>query len=58
MSRPIPTVAVGDRVNHDGFGLGTVLSLRGQAEKAQAEIDFGSLGRKWLVLRFAPLDKL
>jgi DNA helicase-2/ATP-dependent DNA helicase PcrA len=32
--------------------------MRGAAEKAQAEIDFGTLGRKWLVLRFAPLDKL
>jgi DNA helicase-2/ATP-dependent DNA helicase PcrA len=35
-----------------------VIGLRGVAEKAQAEIDFGSLGAKWLVLRFAPLEKL
>ena len=39
-------------------GWGTVVALRGAAEKAQAEVDFGSLGTKWLVLRFAPLVKL
>ncbi|MFL6162912.1 MAG: DNA helicase PcrA [Jatrophihabitantaceae bacterium] len=58
LDKPVPRLAVGDRVNHDGFGMGTVIALRGVAEKAQAEIDFGSLGAKWLVLRFAPLEKL
>jgi DNA helicase-2/ATP-dependent DNA helicase PcrA len=58
LTKPIPSLQIGDRVSHDGFGLGTVVALRGAAEKAQAEIDFGTLGRKWLVLRFAPLDKL
>jgi DNA helicase-2/ATP-dependent DNA helicase PcrA len=56
--KPIPELAIGDRVSHDGFGLGTVVDLRGTQEKAQAEIDFGSLGRKWLMLRLAPLVKL
>jgi len=54
----MPNLQVGDRVSHDGFGMGTVVALRGAAEKAQAEVDFGSLGSKWLVLRFAPLVKL
>jgi DNA helicase-2/ATP-dependent DNA helicase PcrA len=54
----VPNLQIGDRVSHDGFGLGTVVALRGAAEKAQAEVDFGSMGRKWLVLRFAPLDKI
>ncbi len=58
LTKPIPALQVGDRVSHDGFGLGTVVALRGTAEKAQAEVDFGSLGTKWLVLRFAPLVKL
>ncbi|MGI8666677.1 MAG: DNA helicase PcrA [Jatrophihabitans sp.] len=58
LDKPIPQLQVGDRVNHDGFGLGTVVALRGAAEKAQAEVDFGSLGAKWLVLRFAPLEKI
>jgi DNA helicase-2/ATP-dependent DNA helicase PcrA len=56
--RAFPELRVGDRVSHDTFGMGTVIALRGAAEKAQAEIDFGSAGSKWLVLRFAPLDKL
>jgi DNA helicase-2/ATP-dependent DNA helicase PcrA len=58
LTKPVPSLQVGDRVSHDGFGLGTVVALRGAAEKAQAEVDFGSLGSKWLVLRFAPLVKL
>ena len=58
LTKPILSLQVGDRVSHDGFGLGTVVALRGAAEKAQAEVDFGSLGSKWLVLRFAPLVKL
>ena len=58
LTKPVPSLQVGDRVSHDGFGLGTVVALRGTAEKAQAEVDFGSLGSKWLVLRFAPLVKL
>ncbi|MDQ1738569.1 MAG: ATP-dependent helicase UvrD/PcrA, partial [Pseudonocardiales bacterium] len=58
LTKPMLNLQVGDRVSHDGFGLGTVVALRGSAEKAQAEVDFGSLGQKWLVLRFAPLVKL
>jgi len=58
LDRDIPQLQVGDRVSHDSFGLGTVVALRGVAEKAQAEIDFGSAGTKWLVLRFAPVERL
>jgi DNA helicase-2/ATP-dependent DNA helicase PcrA len=58
LEKSIPSLQIGDRVNHDGFGLGTVVALRGAAEKSQAEVDFGSLGTKWLVLRFAPLEKI
>lgn len=56
--RVVPQLSVGDRVNHDAWGLGTVLALRGDGERAQAEVDFGSAGCKWLVLRYAVLDKL
>ncbi|HEY0484883.1 MAG TPA: DNA helicase PcrA [Mycobacteriales bacterium] len=57
--REVPVVDVGDRVTHDTFGLGTVVGLRGGAEKQQAEVDFGAgTGRKWLLLRYAPLQKL
>jgi DNA helicase-2/ATP-dependent DNA helicase PcrA len=58
LEKAVPSLQVGDRVTHDTFGLGTVVAMRGAAEKAQAEVDFGSLGPKWLVLRFAPLQKL
>ncbi|MCL2781821.1 MAG: ATP-binding domain-containing protein, partial [Actinomycetia bacterium] len=54
----VPELAVGDRVSNDSFGLGTVLDTRGVAEKAQAQIDFGSAGVKWLVLRYAAIEKL
>jgi DNA helicase-2/ATP-dependent DNA helicase PcrA len=58
-NRPIPVLDLGDKVNHDAFGLGTVVAVRGDAEKAQAQIDFGAdVGPKWLLLRYAPLEKL
>jgi DNA helicase II / ATP-dependent DNA helicase PcrA len=57
-ARAIPSLAPGDRVLHDSFGLGTVVALEGQAEKSVASVDFGSQGVKRLLLRYAPLDKL
>ena len=57
--RPIPNLEVGDRVSHDAFGLGTVSATRGAGDSAQAEVDFGpGTGAKWLLLRYAPLEKL
>jgi DNA helicase-2/ATP-dependent DNA helicase PcrA len=57
--RPIPNLQVGDRVTHDAFGLGTVSATRGAGDSAQAEVDFGpGTGAKWLLLRYAPLEKL
>ena len=58
-NRPIPVLDLGDKVTHDAFGLGTVVAVRGDAEKAQAQIDFGAdIGPKWLLLRYAPVEKL
>lgn len=51
-------LALGDRVSHDTFGLGTVISVSGEGEKAEATINFGSYGEKRLLLRYAPVDKL
>ena len=57
--RPIPNLEVGDRVNHDAFGLGSVTATRGAGDSAQAEVDFGAgTGAKWLLLRYAPVEKL
>ena len=57
-ARPIPVLAPGDKVTHDSFGLGTVVSVEGVAEKSVASIDFGSDGVKRLLLRYAPVEKL
>jgi DNA helicase-2/ATP-dependent DNA helicase PcrA len=57
--RPIPSLEVGDRVTHDAFGMGTVTATRGAGDQAQAEVDFGGgTGSKWLLLRYAPLEKV
>ncbi|GAB3139769.1 DNA helicase PcrA [Micromonospora sonneratiae] len=52
-----PKVAVGDRVNHQRYGLGRVLAVEGHGPGARAQIDFGDQ-TLWLVLRHAPIDKL
>ena len=57
-SRAIPVLAAGDKVQHDTFGLGTVVATEGEGEKAVASIDFGSDGVKRLLLRYAPVEKL
>jgi DNA helicase-2/ATP-dependent DNA helicase PcrA len=57
-NRSVPVLTPGDRVNHDKFGLGTVVSADGYGDNAEAKIDFGSYGVKHLVLRYAPLEKL
>ena len=56
--REVPSLEPGDRVLHDAFGMGTVVSLRGQGERTQAAVDFGSQGVKQLLLRFAPIEKV
>src|SRR3954463_11960457 len=57
--RPILNLSPGDRVSHDSFGLGRVVAVRGVADQAEAEVDFGAdVGTKRLLLRYAPLAKL
>ncbi|MDP1719736.1 MAG: DNA helicase PcrA [Candidatus Nanopelagicaceae bacterium] len=51
-------LAIGDRVSHDTFGLGKVISLAGEGNNAAVTIDFGSSGEKRLLLRYAPVEKL
>ncbi len=57
-NRAVPELAAGDRVSHDTWGLGKVVDTRGAGDGAQAQVDFGSSGVKWLMLRYAPLQKL
>jgi DNA helicase II / ATP-dependent DNA helicase PcrA len=58
-NRPVPSLSPGDRVTHDSYGLGTVLSVEGRGDDPEAKIDFGGdYGIKHLVLRYAPIEKL
>ncbi|MBC7595597.1 MAG: DNA helicase PcrA [Kineosporiaceae bacterium] len=57
-SRGVIALAPGDRVTHDSFGMGTVVTVDGEGEKSVASVDFGSGGVKRLLLRYAPLEKL
>jgi DNA helicase II / ATP-dependent DNA helicase PcrA len=56
--REVPSLEPGDRVLHDSFGMGTVVTLEGVGDKAVASIDFGSQGVKRLLMRYAPVEKL
>ncbi|MFJ9854139.1 DNA helicase PcrA [Streptomyces sp. NPDC101150] len=56
--RQVASLAVGDRVTHDSFGLGTVVGVKGSGDNAEATIDFGGEKPKRLLLRYAPVEKL
>ncbi|MDT0570454.1 DNA helicase PcrA [Streptomyces sp. DSM 3412] len=56
--KPVVSLAVGDRVTHDQFGLGTVVGVGGSGANAEATIDFGDTKPKRLLLRYAPVEKL
>ncbi len=56
--KPVPNLDAGDKVTHDAFGLGTVISTRGGGGDLQVTVDFGSSGTKTLLARYAPLEKL
>jgi DNA helicase II / ATP-dependent DNA helicase PcrA len=57
-NRAVPALEPGERVTHDAWGLGTVVATRGSGDGSQAQIDFGTAGVKWLMLRYAPVQKL
>jgi DNA helicase-2/ATP-dependent DNA helicase PcrA len=50
---------VGDRVNHDKYGLGTVIASDGAGARATVTIDFGSAGTvRLMLIGGVPLQKL
>lgn len=53
-----PSLAIGDKVTHDSYGLGTVVAVEGAGTNAVAKIDFGGDGVKRLLLRYSPVTKL
>ncbi|MGH3322685.1 MAG: 3'-5' exonuclease, partial [Streptosporangiaceae bacterium] len=49
----------GDRVNHDKYGIGTVVSTEGSGPRTTATIDFGSAGTvRLMLIGSVPLQKL
>ncbi len=46
---------IGSRVTHDSFGRGKILAIDGRGDNARAVVDFESVGRKNLMLKFANL---
>jgi DNA helicase-2/ATP-dependent DNA helicase PcrA len=49
---------IGARVIHTKFGEGTVAALAGDGEQAEVTVDFDSVGRKQLLLAYAPLVRI
>ena len=48
----------GDRVRHDRFGTGTVVSVAGKGQDAKAVVSFDAGGEKTLLLKYARLQKI
>lgn len=52
---PISQLRVGQRVEHDRFGFGELISIDGDPLNARAIVDFEGSGKKTLLLKFAKL---
>ena len=58
-ARPPLVLAVGDRVNHDKYGLGKVTTVSGSGPTATATIDFGTAGTiRLMLIGGVPMTKL
>ena len=58
-SAPALQLAPGDRVTHDKYGLGKVLSCDGSGPRATATIDFGASGKvRLMLIGGVPMQKL
>ena len=55
MQKDVPNLAVGDRVTHDAYGLGTVVDVE---PNAVVKIDFGADGTKRIALKYTVVTKL
>ncbi|MDF2434688.1 MAG: ATP-dependent helicase UvrD/PcrA, partial [Mucilaginibacter sp.] len=52
------TLAAGDRIRHLDFGDGRVTAVTGVGPKSIAEVQFETAGRKRLLIKLAPIEKL
>jgi DNA helicase-2/ATP-dependent DNA helicase PcrA len=49
---------LGSRVKHDKFGEGIIINLEGKGEHTRVQVNFESVGIKWLVLSFARITRV
>jgi DNA helicase-2/ATP-dependent DNA helicase PcrA len=54
----LPSLSLGQRVQHPVFGEGVILNAEGEGERARVQVSFEGEGDKWLVLGFAKLTPL
>lgn len=54
-SQETPVTKVGSKVFHEAFGKGRVIAIDGRGDNARAVVEFESVGRKHLMLKFAHL---
>jgi DNA helicase-2/ATP-dependent DNA helicase PcrA len=52
------TLAAGDRIRHIDFGEGRVTAVIGVGPKSVAEVQFDSVGRKRLLIKISPIEKV
>jgi DNA helicase II / ATP-dependent DNA helicase PcrA len=52
------SLASGDRIRHTDFGEGRVTAVTGEGAKRVAEVQFDTAGRKRLLIKIAPIEKL
>ena len=51
-------IRLGGRVRHNSFGDGVVLGMEGHGEHTRVQVNFESVGNKWLALAYASLESL
>jgi DNA helicase-2/ATP-dependent DNA helicase PcrA len=51
-------LAAGDRIRHTDFGDGRVTAVTGEGAKRVAEVQFDTAGRKRLLIKISPIEKL
>ena len=49
---------MGQRVKHQVFGVGTIISAEGQGDSARIQVHFDDQGSKWLIASYAKLSRV
>ena len=49
---------VGDKASHKKWGIGTIVSIKGEKNDLQLDIAFPNEGIKHLLASFAPIEKV